>query len=431
MKQIQEDTGEDCINPVIVDGMYSFQEEIMSDTIFYNMKLKRTKAPIEVYEKLAKRLHKKNGPTRKWECTFEPDREALVIDFHDEESETFVAVLSKKETYHGFCKVYFDLGDGLFGKSCQFKALLDAFYSVRNMFSVIEFSDDFELASGYWDSKRFKFEYRELTDEEMKRVERLFAEGYTTHESLLRAIMAEDMALPYEEFVNYVNPHVAMDLEEEKITNTILTYIYETAEFQKEGRVYDLPPGELLDLGKFTFSQWSFMEAVAWIFCDGTGYQSEITLEKHRCMMPKLAQMDLVYREKFAPLFIEEKDAFNRCVLAYRFFMSTYEYAGFKYVGRIENVKSMVDAILDEFGEEKGEAYLTCYITSVKYSFRIREEEYRKNFERNIAERYGENFMEEYEKEFKSKYGNNWKYRMEAKHLIKIKSKYFDESLIM
>lgn len=403
----------------------------MSDTIFFNMKLKRTKEPIEVYEKLEKKIHKKNGPTRKWECTFEPENDAIVIDFHDEESETFVAALDKKETYRGFCKVYFDLGDGLFGKSCQLKALLDAFYSVKNMFSVIEFSDDFGLAAGYWDSKRFKFEFRELTDEEMKRAERLYTEGYTTHERLLRAIMAEDMDMPYEEFVNYENPVIAMPDYKGKIHNTVLTYIYESAEFQKEGRVYDLPDYQLLDLGKFFFSAMSFVEAVAWIFCDGTGYPSEITLEKHYVRMPKQAQMDLIYREKFAPLFIEEKDAFHRCVLAYRFFISTYEYAGFKYAGRVKNIKSMIDEVLEEFGKEKGEAYLTCYITSEKYVFPItKKEEHVKNFHKNLMERYGEEWVSKYVQEFKKKYENNGRFRQETKYLADIKSKYVDDSMI-
>ncbi len=53
-------------------------------------------------------------------------------------------------------------------------------------------------------------QYRELTVDEYKRVERLYAEGYTKHEELLRAIMAEDMEMSYQEFVNYENPDIAM-----------------------------------------------------------------------------------------------------------------------------------------------------------------------------------------------------------------------------
>lgn len=64
-----------------------------------------------------------------------------------------------------------------FEKSSEFKALLDIFYSIKNKFSIIEFSDDYGLAAGYWDSKRFKFEYRELADEEYERLERIYEEG--------------------------------------------------------------------------------------------------------------------------------------------------------------------------------------------------------------------------------------------------------------
>lgn len=404
----------------------------MSDTIFYTMKLKRSKSPIEVYEKLEKKINKKKGPTSKWECIYDSEDESIAIDFHDEESETFYLKLDKKEAYSGFCKVFFDLGDGVFDKPSEFKALLDSFYSIKNFFSVIEFSDDYGLAAGYWDSKRFKFEYRELTAEETKRVEKLYAEGYTTHEKLLRAIMAEDMGMAYEEFENYENPAVSMEDYKGKIKNTLLTYIYETAEFQKEGRVYELPEYELFDLGKFSFSQWSFMDGITWIFCDGTGYESEITLDKHRCAIPKLAQIDLIYREKFAPLFIKEKDAFNRCVLAYRYFISVYEYTGFKYVGRIKDVKRAIDEVLEEFGEEKGEIYLTCYITSVRYIFHhAKGKEYGENFKRNVAERYGDEFLIKYVREFKRKYQDNLKFRQETKYFAATKLKYVDDSLVL
>lgn len=182
----------------------------MSNTLFFKVKLKRTSNPLEVFEKLEKKINNKKGPTSNWECIYNSDDESILIDFHDDKSETFYLKLDKKKEYNGFCKVYFDLDDNVFEKSGEFKALLDIFYSIKSNFSLIEFTDDYGLAAGYWDSKRFKFEYRELTVDEYKRVERLYAEGYTKHEELLRAIMAEDMEMSYQEFVNYENPDIAM-----------------------------------------------------------------------------------------------------------------------------------------------------------------------------------------------------------------------------
>lgn len=387
---------------------------------------------MELYEKLEKKINKKKGPTCKWECVYDSDEESIVIDFHDDKSETFYLKLDKKEPYSGFCKVYFDLGNDIFEKSSEFKALLDTFYSIKNFFSVIEFSDDYGLAAGYWDSKRFKFEYRELTADEYKRVEQLYAEGYTKHEELLRAIMAEDMEMPYQEFVNYENPTIARGDSKGKIQNTLLTYLYEASEFQKEGRFCELPDYLLGDPGKHTFAMWSFIEGIAWIFCDGSGYESEITLEKHRCMIPKLSQIDLIYREKFAPLFIKEADAFQRCVLAYRYFVSVYEYTGFKFAGRIKDIRLVIDEVIEEFGREKGEIYLTCYITSERYIFHHSNgKEYGENFMRNATKRYGEGFFENYVKEFKRKYQKNYKFRQETKYYAETKLKYVDDSLVL
>ncbi len=406
----------------------------MSDTIFFSMRLKRTRIPAELYEKLQKKIHKKKGPTRKWECIYDPDRESISIDFHDDKSETFYFKLDKKKTYDGFCKVYFDLGEGLFEKSSEFKALLDIFYSVKGYFNTIEFSDDYGLAAGYWDSKRFKFAYRELTAEEYKRVEKWYAQGYTKHEELLRAIMAEDMEMPYQEFVNYENPEIAEARNRGKIQNTLVTYLYEASEFRNEGRVCEIPEYAfgLGDPSKYAFCMWAFEEGIAWIFCDGSGYESKITLEKHWCNDPRTSQIDLVYREKFAPLFIRETDAFQRCVLAYRYFMSVYEYTGYKFVGRIKHITSIIDEVIEKFGKEKGEQYLTCYITSRRYIFdHSNRELYKKNFVKNVTKRYGESFLENYVKEFKREYEMNPKFRSETKYYAETKLKYVDDSLVI
>lgn len=284
----------------------------MSDTLFFKAKLKRTVNPVDVFEKIEKKVN-------------------------------------KKKEYSGFCKIYFNLEDNVFEKSSEFKALLDIFYSVKSNFSLIEFSDDYGLATEYWDSKKFKFGYRELTVDEYERVERLYVEGYTKHEELLRAIMAEDMEMPYWEFVNYENPDISAATWQGKIENTLMTYLYETSEFQKEGRISDALEYFAGEPDNHTFALWAFTEGISWIFCDGSGKQNEITLGKHRCMIPKLSQIDLVYREKFVPLFIHTEDAFMRCILSYRYFLSVYEFLGFKYVGH-KSIKLVIDEVMEEFG---------------------------------------------------------------------------------
>lgn len=403
----------------------------MSDTIFFKAKLKRSCNPLEVFEKLDKKINKKKGPTGNWECTYNPDDGSILIDFGDDESEQFYLKLSSKEIYDGFCKVYFDLGSDSFAEGSQFRTLLDIFYSVKNKFNIIEFSDDYGLAATYWDSKRFKFEYRDLTDEEYERVERIYNQGYTTPEKLLRAIMAEDMEMTYQELVKYENPDISMGMYYGKIQNTLLTYLYETAEFRNEGRISDSLALYIGDPDKHTFAIWGFMDGISWIFCDGSAGQDKITLDKHFCSDPVISQIDLVYREKFAPLFLDEKDAFKRCVLVYRYFLSVYGFTGFKYGGYHKN-PLVIDEIMKEYGEIKGTKYLKIYVTTEKYVFKnINGKTYKPKLMNNVIKRYGEDFLVEYVKEFKRKYEKNIRFRQETGYYAETKLKYVDDKLVV
>jgi len=393
--------------------------------------LKRSCNPLEVFEKLDKKINRKKGPTGNWECTYNPDNESILIDFGDDKSETFCLELNSKEIYNGFCKVYFDLGPDSFAEDSEFKALLDIFYSIKNKFSLIEFSDDYGLAAGYWDSKRFKFEYRDLTDEEYERVERIYNQGYTTPEKLLRAIMAEDMEMPYQQLVKYENPDISMGRYYGKIYNTLLTYVYETSEFRNEGRVSDSLAFYVGDPDKHTFAIWAFMEGISWIFCDGSADQNKITLDKHFCSTPVISQIDLIYREKFAPLFLKENDALKKCVLVYRYFLSVYGFAGFKYGGYHKN-PLVIDEIMKEYGEIKGTQYLKIYVTSEKYIFQNPNgKEYGSKLTNNIIKHYGEDFLVEYVKKFKRKYEGNIRFRQETIYYAETKLKYVDDKLVI
>lgn len=306
----------------------------MSDTIFFKGKLKRGRDPLEVFEKLKKGI-KKKGPTKNWICKIDENRKDFFIDFQDEGSETFSLQFNEKGEFNDFCKVAFPLEGDLFeaGKS-EFKALLDILYIAKSMFNSIEITDDYGLAASYWDSKRFKSDFRNLTAEEEARVRRLFAEGFTTHEQLLMAVMAEDMEMSVEELRGYENKKFPDDFEY-SIYHTLETYLYETAEFQKEGRVCELPDWHW-DPSSFLFSFFAFFNGISWVFFDGTGPYKEIYLGKKRITNPKDKQVELLFTEKFAPLFMKEEDPLEKCILAYRYFVSVYDYLGFRYVGRVK-----------------------------------------------------------------------------------------------
>ncbi len=64
----------------------------MSDTIFYELKLKRGRRPLEVFEKMAKTV-KQRGVTKKWSYKIDEQNGIFSIDFGDGESESFVLFL--------------------------------------------------------------------------------------------------------------------------------------------------------------------------------------------------------------------------------------------------------------------------------------------------------------------------------------------------
>lgn len=63
------------------------------------------------------------------------------------------------------------------------------------------------------------------------------------------------------------------------------------------------------------------------------GIMQLIGIDNFRAADYKSGQVLKLYEHSFLALYNEEKDAFMKCVLGYRFFISIYDYLGFKYVG--------------------------------------------------------------------------------------------------
>ena len=264
---------------------------------------------------------------------------------------------------------------------------------------------------------------------------RLYLAGYTGHEKLLLAVMAEDMEMSVGELLNYINIDICCFSDHfPQIFHILESYLYETAEFQKEGRLCELPDWQYYDLGKVSFSVYAFLEGLAWVFLDGTGYGTILNPEKKRAFSQKDAQVGLLFREKFAPQFLKLEDSLERCLLVYRYFVSVYDFLGFRYAGRAQNIKTVMDDIIEEYGEEKGEIFLTGFCTSERYIFSNHMEEkknqYGSRLVKNLKERYGESMPEEY-LEFEQKYRQNIKFRHETKYMAQSKKKYIDDSLVL
>lgn len=93
-----------------------------------------------------------------------------------------------------------------------------------------------------------------------------------------------------------------------------------------------------------------------------------------------------------------------------------------------------MEKILEEYGEEKGTVYLTCYCTTERYIFQNFDPETKKQYSdcliKNMTDRYGEDFFPEY-LAFKRKYENDTKFRRETEYVADRKLKYIDDSLVL
>lgn len=302
-------------------------------TIFYKLKLKRTRKPIEIFQKMAKAV-KNRGATKKWSCNY--DEQNFVVDFGDNYSETFTMQFDDKKVCSHFCKVFFPLSGELFDdeKKSEFKSLINMIYSVRTSFSEMSITDDYGISESFLESKVNKIVLRELNTEELVRAKRLFDDGHTSVKEFITALMFDLRELPYsEDFIPYINCHLGQNIlyfwdSKDNLSDFyesfIESFLYETTEYMERGRLYNIPE-YYSDLNGVFFSVMAFQFGildVTDLFHLKTGGD------------PKGTQVFRLYHNKYLPLEEQETDLFMKCQLAYRFFVSSLEYLGFRYVGR-------------------------------------------------------------------------------------------------
>lgn len=302
------------------------------DTIFYKLRLKRTRTPAEVFAKMQKAVKRKSA-AKNWVFTVDSENGYMSVDFGIEESETFCLHFDDKKVCNGICKVFFPLSGQLFEneKTSGFKALIDMIYAARESFAKMEITDDYGISESYLDSKVNKIALRELNDDEAKRSERLFKDGHVTVREFITALMYDYRELPYsEDFLPYINKNIGhrilgfwvggnVDLLS-FFDSFVDSFLYETAEYQDKGRLSSVSD-YYGDLNGVYFSVSAFIDGVGLI----TGYNTH-----ERAWDPKSAQVLRLYRNKYLPLAQTEESDFGKCVLAYRFFASIMDYLGFK-----------------------------------------------------------------------------------------------------
>jgi hypothetical protein len=312
-------------------------------TIYYEGKLKRTCTPEDVFAKI-EAFAKPKGNTKLW--LIQKAENCLTVDFCDGKSETLIFDFKEKEI-DGFCKVAFDDA----GSEQQLEAFFNLFYSLTKMFSHINISDDYGLWDDYVDSKRFKIQLRELTNNEIERVKRLFDNGICFYKKLIYEIISDDIHVPYEKldcsnFVVRSFQNGKWINSEYKHYNTCISYLNEwldeTAAYKNRGRIkkYKVTywhggdgyrwKGEVSEVSELEFAIAAFIYGLSKIFAANFKDYRRVG----GIFGQKDGQVERLFKDKFIPLINSETDEYMQCILVYRFMVSIYEYCGFVYVGK-------------------------------------------------------------------------------------------------
>lgn len=304
----------------------------MANTIFYKLKLKRNKTPSEVFEKMRSAV-KRKGATENWVCDI--DSKSMTVNFGDNKSEDFVISFDKNVCQNS-CKVFFPLEGELFDneKKSEFKSLLNMIYSARAFFSEIDITDDYGLAADFIESKKYKIVLRELSEEETQQLRKLYDAGYKKHPDLIIAYIYDKLGIPdgadFREYINEKTVSSSSQARGEEMLPLFETYIYETSIYKKRGRINEIPDYEYRDLGDVGFSTAAFMLIADELY----RYKDYFKRDISGSFGVKHAQLRRYYKDKVYPMLAASDDDFEKCKLAYRFFLSAYDFCGFRFVGK-------------------------------------------------------------------------------------------------
>ena len=140
-----------------------------------------------------------------------------------------------------------------------------------------------------------------------------------------------------------------------------------------------------------------------------------------------------MFREKFYPAYQAENDGYKQCILSYRFFLSVLEYSGFQYAGRMDEPRTSFIDIIKQYGEEKGNLFITVYCTTSKFIFPLSDKDEKLRLAdtliRNICNIYGEEILDEY-LAFKKEFQNQSRFRKKINYVLQHSGNYADESLL-
>ena len=300
--------------------------------ISYSGKKKRNYSTDEIYKKIISEL-KKNKLYKTWICQKEND--CISIDFKDNISDVFYLDFNKND-FSGYCRVKYNGGIEI----TTLENLLNILFILKTKLSKLEVTDDYEICEAYLKNKKIKIELIELNTEDIEKLRVIYKEGYKDYRIFILTYIARSLKLEsYKDlYINYdVETLPACSKTEElykEIGQRIFeTYLYETAIYKGKGRVCD--NGfydknnivEYMALGAAGFDSYAFACGMLLLIGDK---------EEHLSFGVRDANVKRLYRDKIYDMLEKERDDFEQCIIAYRFFISILEYTGFKFIGKAD-----------------------------------------------------------------------------------------------
>ena len=300
--------------------------------INYSGKKKRSYSTDEIYTKIMKEL-KKNKLDKIWGCKKEND--CISIDFQDGVSDVFYLSFNKND-FSGYCRVKYNGGTEI----TTLENLLNILFILKPKLTKLEVTDDYEICEAYLKNKKIKIELIELNTEDIEKLRVIYEEGYKDYRIFILTYIARSLKVEsYKDL--YMNCDVETlpacseteELYKEIVQRIFETYLYETAIYKEKERVFDTGfydknnKVEYMGLCAAGFDSYAFACGMLLIIGDK---------QEHSSFGVRDSNVKRFYRDKICDMLKKEKDDFEQCIIAYRFFISILEYTGFKFVGKAD-----------------------------------------------------------------------------------------------
>lgn len=308
----------------------------MTDRIEVKGTLKRGYGCEDVGKQCAKAI-KKSGPTKNWQCYTDEKSSTVLFDLGDELSETMIMRFDGSRLDCSFT-VALPPPEGRHSKKGPYFLLMKMLYSLKKYFREYEVSDEQGLWEDFLEAMKYEAAFCELTEVEMQRVKNAYEGGCRDCLEMLELFMAEDMGLKKGDTVRQhlipLGDAVMGELYRDSRDYTgyeLETWLFKTCEYKDQGRVSEISCGTAEELDGFSLALSAFVFGVEELWPEF--YSSwNMGEDDLRAFGVKHAIIRRMFRRKVRALY-KEAEPFEKCVLAYRFFLSALDYNGFTFVG--------------------------------------------------------------------------------------------------